>query len=136
MADENFIKERADAFVVEVEAFIATLTFPKPSDRLTSVVVVIDGADDGARAVYEAIRNAAPPEHRGGFGEGPIPTDKICLAICPYVRLKECAAKCGYSLGTQQDKDPPANSVRVASFTEAGVVVATWQLLAPVVGIA
>jgi hypothetical protein len=130
MATHEEVMERADAFVVHVEAFIATLKFPSDEARRASVAVVIDGADEGGRAIYDAIRAAAPQGSNFG-APGPIPTDKISTAVIPYLRLKEIAAKCGYVLGPQQDAPPGPNEIRVASFTEGAVKVAKWQLLVP-----
>lgn len=127
MSQESF-KSRADMITSEVDVFIATVKFPSDRVRCDSVVLVLDGADDGAHLVYAALAKVAPST----FPATALPRDKILTVVCPYGRLKECAKSAGYVIGAEQDKDPASTDVRVATFTDGGVLVATYRLVHPV----
>ena len=126
--DQEDFKKAAEHLVVHVEAFIATMQFPSDAVRCASVLLVMDGSDGGAQEVYRELHASAPA---GQFPMPPLPADQIFTGGCPYKRLKECATRCGYAIGPQQDKDPPPNSVRVAAFTKGSVMISTWYLTLP-----
>ena len=129
--DQDAFKKRADEITTAAAPFIATLKFPSDAVRCESVVVLLDGADSGAQAVYAEIVKAAP---NGELPSGAIPADKTQTIVCPYSRLKQCAASAGYVLSAAQDKDPPNREVRVATFTDGSVLVAAYWLANAVVG--
>lgn len=113
------------------EAFVAT-TIARLADEQggDSVVAILDGADAGARSLYDELRRLAPT----AFAEELPQADVATPIVAPYLRLKEAAARAGYALGAQFDAVPPTPWIRVAVFTLAGAHVTTMRNQASTLG--
>ncbi len=122
MTKDRF-NDRAIEIAASANGLLATLKFRSNAARRDSVVAVFDGADQGARDVYEELLKFAP----GSDFPRAIPEETIQSVVCLYARLEQCAASVGYALCSPLDSNPSRGDIRVATFT-GGVAFVTTHI--------
>ena len=111
--------------------FIVTTTLAMDdATRVASAIVVLDGDDADAQAIYEALHAAAAT---GALPAPPLARGKIQPLACSYAVLKAAMTKIGAPLGNRFDADPPARTIRVLGATSGEVGMST-NTVAPSAG--